>query len=149
MSWLDTAHRRYREAAAKVQPSACCVSVPRFRLPGLVIPAAKKQMNHGCGTTVHLQDRSPALDVLESVEVVAIRSPAPADGPCIFAGETVSFVGADERFDERFGDGSEHVIERHIPLDVCRKTAANPRALGRSDLIVTPATWHYAGDGCC
>ena len=145
MSWLDTAHRCYREAAAKVQPSLRCLSVPRFRLSGLVIPAAKKQMNHGCGTTVHLQDRSPALDVLESVEVVAIRSPVPAAGPCIFAGETVSFVGADERFD----DGSEHVIERHIPLDVCRKTAANRRALGRSDLIVTPPTWHYAGGGCC
>ena len=145
MSYLDTAHRRYREAAAKVQPSLCCVSVPRFRLPGLVIPAAMEEMNYGCGTTVHLQDLSPSLDVLESVEVVAIRSPVPADGPCIFAGETVIFVGADERFD----DGSGHVIERDIPLDVCRKTAANLRALGRSDLIVTPPTWHYAGGGCC
>lgn len=83
--------------------------------------------------------------LLESVEVVAIRTPVPVDGPCIFAGETAIFVGADERFD----DGLGHLIERDIPLGVCRKTAANLRALGRSDLIVTPPTWHHAGGGCC
>jgi SAM-dependent methyltransferase len=83
--------------------------------------------------------------LLESVEAVAIRSPVPSDGPCVFAGETVIFVGRDDSFD----DGRGHHIQRDVPLPVCRKTAAAMRALGREDLVVTGPTWHYAGGGCC
>ncbi len=83
--------------------------------------------------------------LLESVEAVAIRSPMPSDGPCVFAGETVVFVGNDDYFD----DGRGHHVQRDVPLPVCRKTAAAMRALGREDLIVTGPTWHCAGGGCC
>ncbi len=64
MSYLDTAHRLYRDAAATVQKSLCCTSGPRFQLPGMVVPQEMEEMNYGCGTTVHLQDLSPSLDVL-------------------------------------------------------------------------------------
>ncbi len=83
--------------------------------------------------------------LLESIELVAVKTPVPADGPCVFAGETVIHVGEDASFD----DGRGHVMTRDVPLSVCRKTAAAIRAMGREDLIVTPPTWHYAGGGCC
>ena len=83
--------------------------------------------------------------LLETVEVVAIKGPLPSDGACVFAGETVIFVGDAESYD----DGRGHVVPRDVPLPVCRKTAAAFRALGREDLVVTPPTWHYAGGGCC
>jgi len=107
--------------------------------------------------TVEIRSRRPyrvldrarfAVDtdlLLESVEVVAVKGPVPADGPCVFAGETVIYVGRDETFD----DGRGHRVLRDVPLGVCRKTAAALRALGRSDLIVTAPTWHYSGGGCC
>ena len=322
MSYLDTAHLLYRDAASTVQKSLCCTNGPRFQLPSLVIPPAMEEMNYGCGTTVHLQDLSPSLDVLyigvgsglealqfayftrrprsiiavdrvpemlevarrnfaeaerdnpwfssefvelvegdalklplpdarvdlvaqnclfniftpehldvalaevgrvlkpggrlvlsdpiceqpmperlqrderlraeclsgavplaaylehvvragfgtveirsrrpyrvldrrrfgveadlllESVEIVAVKNPVPSDGPCVFAGETVIYVGDQEAFD----DGRGHLIQRDVPLAVCRKTAGNLKRLGRPDLIVTEPTWHYAGGGCC
>ena len=322
MSYLETAHQLYRDAATTVQKSLCCTSGPRFQLPGLVVPPAMEEMNYGCGTTVHLQDLSPSLDVLyigvgsglealqfayftrrpksviavdrvpemldvarrnfaeaertnpwfrsdfveltegdalklplpdarvdlaaqnclfniftpehldvalaevarvlkpggrlvlsdpiceqpipmrlqqderlraeclsgalsldaylehvvragfgtieirsrrpyrvldrrrfgvdadlllESVEIVAVKNPVPADGPCVFAGETVIYVGEDQAFD----DGRGHLVQRDVPLAVCRKTAGNLKRLGRVDLIVTEPTWHYGGGGCC
>lgn len=322
MSYLETTHQVYRDAAARVRMSLCCTTGPRFRLPGLVIPPAMEEMNYGCGTTVHLQDLSPSFDILtigvggglealqfawftrrarsvlavdrvpemievarrnfaaaeranpwfrsefvellegdalslpveearvdlvaqnclfniftpehlvvalgeaarvlkpggrlvlsdpiceqpipqrlrdderlraeclsgalplddylghvvragfgtveirsrrpyrvldrgrygvdadlllESVEVVAVKGPVPGDGPCVFAGETVIYVGGEEAFD----DGRGHLVQRDVPLGVCRKTAAALRALGQDDLIVTAPTWHYAGRGCC
>jgi hypothetical protein len=87
-----------------------------------------------------------AVDLLlESVDVVATRVPVPADGPCVFAGETAIFTGDAEAFD----DGHGHLVHRDVPLPVCRKTAAALRSLGRDDLIVTAPTWHDAGGGCC
>ena len=83
--------------------------------------------------------------LLESVEVVAVKGAVPSDGPCVFAGETVIYVGDDEAYD----DGHGHVVLRDVPLAVCRKTAATLVRVGRSDLIVTLPTWHYAGGGCC
>ena len=83
--------------------------------------------------------------LLESVELVAVKTPIPADGPCVFAGESVFYVGDEDAFD----DGRGHVVMRDVPLAVCRKTAGVLRGLGRADLIVTDPTWHYAGGGCC
>jgi len=83
--------------------------------------------------------------VLESIEAVAIKDPVPDDGPCIFTGRTVIYVGELEQFD----DGKGHLIVRDIPLGVCDKTARALEALGRDDLILTEPTWHYPGDGCC
>ncbi|MEP7028217.1 MAG: arsenosugar biosynthesis arsenite methyltransferase ArsM [Candidatus Eisenbacteria bacterium] len=83
--------------------------------------------------------------LLESVEMVAVKSPVAADGPCVFAGETVIYVGDEPMFD----DGAGHVVTRDIPLGICRKTARWFRALGSEELVVTEPTWHYAGGGCC
>ncbi|MBI2388567.1 MAG: arsenosugar biosynthesis arsenite methyltransferase ArsM [Deltaproteobacteria bacterium] len=83
--------------------------------------------------------------LLESIEVVAIKDPVPADGPCIFTGATAVYFGGDEQFD----DGRGHVVERDLPLPVCDKTAAALRVLGRGDLMVTESTYHYRGGGCC
>lgn len=95
-----------------------------------------------------LDKRRYGLDedlLLESVEVVAIKDPIPADGACIFTGRTAIYVGEDEAFD----DGKGHFMLRDLPLGVCDKTAAAMRAMDREDLFVTESTWHYTGDGCC
>lgn len=83
--------------------------------------------------------------LLESVEVVAIKDPVPPDGPCIFTGRTATYVGDEDVFD----DGAGHVLQRDLPMGICDKTAGKLEQLARTDLIVTPSTWHYAGDGCC
>ncbi|NOY27256.1 MAG: methyltransferase domain-containing protein [Oligoflexia bacterium] len=83
--------------------------------------------------------------MLESVEVVAIKDPVPADGACIFTGRTAFYIGDDEFFD----DGKGHHMLKDLPLAICDKTAAALSALGRSDIVVTDSTWHYAGGGCC
>lgn len=83
--------------------------------------------------------------LLESIEAVAIKDPIPDDGPCVFTGRTVIYVGELEQFD----DGKGHLISRDVPLDVCDKTARALEALGRDDLILTEPTWHYSGGGCC
>jgi len=83
--------------------------------------------------------------LLESIDLVAYKNPVPLDGACVFAGETVIYVGPEESFD----DGKGHVIQRDIPLPVCQKTAGNLRALKRKDLLVTEPTYHYSGGGCC
>ncbi|MEW5850447.1 MAG: arsenosugar biosynthesis arsenite methyltransferase ArsM [Myxococcota bacterium] len=83
--------------------------------------------------------------LLEAVEVVAIKDPIPADGPCIFTGRTATYVGPEDCFD----DGKGHVLLRDIPLGVCDKTAGALGRLGREDIVLTASTWHYSGDGCC
>lgn len=83
--------------------------------------------------------------LLESVEIVAIKDPIPDDGPCVFTGRSVIYVGDEEVFD----DGKGHLLVRDLPLGVCDKTSAALAALGRTDLILTESTWHYPGDGCC
>jgi ubiquinone/menaquinone biosynthesis C-methylase UbiE len=82
---------------------------------------------------------------LESIDIVAYKTPVPEDGACVFAGETVIYVGPEDFFD----DGKGHIIQRDIPLPVCQKTAGNLRALKRKDLFVTEPTYHYSGGGCC
>jgi len=83
--------------------------------------------------------------LLESIEAVAIKDPVPDDGPCIFTGRSVIYVGEDDQFD----DGKGHLMSRDMPLGVCDKTAGALERLGRDDLVITASTWHYAGDGCC
>jgi len=83
--------------------------------------------------------------LLDTVELVAIAEPIPADGPCVFTGRTATWVGADDVFD----DGRGHRMTRDVPLGVCDKTAGALAALGRDELVLTGSTWHYAGDGCC
>ena len=77
--------------------------------------------------------------------MVAIKAPLPADGPCIFAGRTATYIGPDDSFDDDKG----HVLLRDLPCGICDKTAAALLQLGRADLFLTGATWHYSGDGCC
>ncbi len=83
--------------------------------------------------------------LLESVEVVAYKTPVPEDGPCIFTGRTAIWFGEAQSFD----DGKGHVLRRDVPAPVCDKTAAALDALGLEHLIVTESTWHYDGGGCC
>lgn len=83
--------------------------------------------------------------LLESVEVVAIKDPIPADGPCIFTGKTATYIGPEDCFDDERG----HILSRDMPLGVCDKTAAALGGLGRPDLYITESTYHYPGDGCC
>lgn len=56
MSYLDTTHDLYKEAALAPQPSLCCVTNDKRFLPGLIIPEEMLEMNYGCGTTVHYGD---------------------------------------------------------------------------------------------
>ncbi len=83
--------------------------------------------------------------LLESIDIVAIKSPMPDDGPCVFTGRTATYTGKDDYFDDKKG----HVLMRGMPQSVCDKTAKNLCDLGRQDLLFTESTWHYAGDGCC
>ena len=82
---------------------------------------------------------------IESVEVAAIKDPMPEDGPCVFTGRTAIYYGKEESFDDNKG----HFMMRNQPLAVCDKTASQLEALGRDDIFVSPATFHYDGGGCC
>ncbi len=53
MSYLETTAQFYAEAAETPQVGLCCVSTPPLKLPGLKVPEIMKQMNYGCGSTVH------------------------------------------------------------------------------------------------
>ena len=83
--------------------------------------------------------------LLESVEVVAIKDPMPADGPCVFTGCSAIYFGKDESLD----DGKGHLLTRDLPLSICDKTSGALAKLGRDDLLLTPSTFHYRGGGCC
>lgn len=64
MSYLDTTHELYKEAALAPQTGLCCVTAPARVLPGLNIPDIMHEMNYGCGTTVHFGDIKPQETVL-------------------------------------------------------------------------------------
>lgn len=83
--------------------------------------------------------------LLESIDVVAVNTPTPDDGPCVFTGRTATYTGAETSFD----DGRGHTLPRGLPQAVCDKTAAALESLGRDDLLFTGSTWHYTGGGCC
>jgi SAM-dependent methyltransferase len=56
MSYLDTTHDVYKEAALTPDVGLCCTTNPIWELPGLKIPLIMQQMNYGCGSTVHPRD---------------------------------------------------------------------------------------------
>jgi SAM-dependent methyltransferase len=85
------------------------------------------------------------LIAIESVEICAIKDPMPADGACVFTGRAAIYHGREPSFD----DGRGHVLMQNQPASVCDKTAAALAALGRDDLYLSAATWHYDGGGCC
>lgn len=80
--------------------------------------------------------------LLESIEVVAFKTPEGEDGPAIFTGRTAIYTGPEETWD----DGQGHTLPRGIPVDV--SDAAAERLRGRQDIVVTPPTFHGRG-GCC
>jgi SAM-dependent methyltransferase len=89
----------------------------------------------------YAQLREPVM--LESVEVAAFKVPDGPDGPAIFTGQTATYAGPQERFD----DGCGHVMRRGIPLPVSDAAAERLRRL--RDMFVTGPTWHGKGGGCC
>lgn len=56
MSYLNTAHDLYKEAALTPDVGLCCTTNPIWELPGLKIPKIMQEMNYGCGSTVHARD---------------------------------------------------------------------------------------------
>ncbi|WP_094606280.1 2-methoxy-6-polyprenyl-1,4-benzoquinol methylase, mitochondrial [Sporomusa silvacetica DSM 10669] len=64
MSYLDTTHELYKEAALAPQASLCCVTSQARFLPELSIPEIMHEMNYGCGTTVHFGDLNPKETIL-------------------------------------------------------------------------------------
>lgn len=56
MSYLETTHNVYKEAALKPDVGLCCTTNPIWELPGLKIPKIMQEMNYGCGSTVHARD---------------------------------------------------------------------------------------------
>ncbi|MCV6630031.1 MAG: SAM-dependent methyltransferase, partial [Flavobacteriaceae bacterium] len=85
------------------------------------------------------------LIYIESIEVAAIKDPMPEDGPCIFTGKAAIYFGEEDYFDDKAG----HVLLQNQPLAICDKTAAILEALGRDDIYISDATFHYDGGGCC
>ena len=61
MSYLDTTHDVYKEAAITPDVGLCCTTNPIWELPGLKIPKIMQEMNYGCGSTVHARDLSNKL----------------------------------------------------------------------------------------
>jgi SAM-dependent methyltransferase len=56
MSYLETTHNVYKEAALTPNVGLCCTTNPIWELPGLKIPKIMQEMNYGCGSTVHARD---------------------------------------------------------------------------------------------
>ena len=56
MSYLETTHNVYKEAALSPDVGLCCTTNPIWELPGLKIPRIMQEMNYGCGSTVHARD---------------------------------------------------------------------------------------------
>ena len=56
MSYLETTHNVYKEAALTPDIGLCCTTNPIWELPGLKIPKIMQEMNYGCGSTVHAPD---------------------------------------------------------------------------------------------
>jgi SAM-dependent methyltransferase len=64
MSYLDTTHDVYKEAALTPNVGLCCTTNPVWELPGLKIPTIMQEMNYGCGSTVHPRDLAQQPKIL-------------------------------------------------------------------------------------
>ena len=64
MSYLETTHNVYKEAALTPDVGLCCTTNPIWELPGLKIPKIMQEMNYGCGSTVNSRDLSNAPKIL-------------------------------------------------------------------------------------
>tara|TARA_B110000046_G_C12972205_1_gene389434 strand:- start:343 stop:1311 length:969 start_codon:yes stop_codon:yes gene_type:complete len=64
MSYLDTTHDVYKEAALSPNVGLCCTTNPIWELPGLKIPKIMQEMNYGCGSTVHARDLTNTPKIL-------------------------------------------------------------------------------------
>ena len=64
MSYLDTTHDVYKEAALSPDVGLCCTTNPIWELPGLKIPRIMQEMNYGCGSTVHARDLTNTPKIL-------------------------------------------------------------------------------------
>ena len=71
MSYLETTHDVYKEAALTPDVGLCCTTNPIWELPGLKIPRIMQEMNYGCGSTVHARDLINNPKMLMLVLVVA------------------------------------------------------------------------------
>ena len=56
MHYLETTKDVYKEAAFAPDIGLCCTTTPIWQFPGLHIPVKMKEMNYGCGSTVHPRD---------------------------------------------------------------------------------------------
>ena len=56
MSYLETTHDVYKQAALTPDVGLCCTTNPIWELPGLKIPKIMQEMNYGCGSTVNARD---------------------------------------------------------------------------------------------
>lgn len=56
MSYLETTHDVYKDAALTPNVGLCCTTNPVWELPGLKVPVIMQQMNYGCGSTVNARD---------------------------------------------------------------------------------------------
>lgn len=90
-------------------------------------------------------DKTDELIYIESIEIAAIKTPVPEDGPCVFTGKTAIFYGVEDSFDDNKG----HLMFKNQPLAICDKTAGALKALGRDDIFISESTFHYSGGGCC
>jgi len=64
MSYLDTTHDVYKQAALTPDVGLCCTTNPIWELPGLSIPKIMQEMNYGCGSTVNSRDLSNSPKIL-------------------------------------------------------------------------------------
>ena len=53
---MEATNDLYRKAAVAPDVGLCCTTTPIWQLPGLEIPGIMKEMNYGCGSTVHARD---------------------------------------------------------------------------------------------
>ncbi len=85
--------------------------------------------------------------LLESVEICAIKSPVPADGPTVLAGQTAIYFGGDATF----SDGNGIHLPSNQPMPISMGDADKLARLARSDIFVSQPTWSHAGGGggCC
>lgn len=56
MGYLETTKSVYKDAALTPDIGLCCTTTPIWQFPGLSIPTKMKEMNYGCGSTVHPRD---------------------------------------------------------------------------------------------